>query len=125
MTMLQRSLFSALSLTLLLAGWAVSTGPITFERGSSITVEGTSNVHDWSCDAEQFMASAAGESSGSTLTSLTALRVTVVPANLDCGSGTMDKNLRKATGTSPIVYALTSATTGAVRNGTFPINVRG
>jgi polyisoprenoid-binding protein YceI len=37
----------------------------------------------------------------------------------------MNSNLRKATGTAPIVYALTSATMGAARNGTFPINVRG
>ncbi|GAB5535068.1 MAG: hypothetical protein Rubg2KO_13170 [Rubricoccaceae bacterium] len=125
MATLQRTLLSALALTLILAGWAVASGPITFERGSSITVEGTSNVHDWDCDADEFMASGAGQASGATLTSLTALRVTVVPANLDCGSGTMNKNLRKATGTSPIVYALTSATTGAVRNGTFPINVQG
>ena len=110
---------------LLLAGWALVSGPITFERGSSIAVDGTSNVHDWSCDAGQFMASAAGEASGATLTSLTALRVTVTPANMDCGNGAMDKNLRKATGTAPIVYALTSATVGGARNGTFPINVQG
>ena len=117
-------LYSALLAVFLLAGWAFL-GPITFERGSTITIEGSSNVHGWSCDVKNFSANASGQAGGSVLTSLTALRVNVPVTGIDCDNGTMNGKLRDALGSSPISYTLTSATLGSARGNQFPIQVSG
>lgn len=119
-----KGLFVTLLTVLVLAGWAFL-GPISFERGGSIEIEGTSNVHGWSCDVDQYTATAAGEASGTTLTSLSALRVNVAPARIDCDNSTMNKKLRDALGTSAISYTMTNATVGAARGNRFPIQVNG
>lgn len=116
----------ALVAVLLIAGWAVVAGPFTFERGGTITITGTSNVHGWTCAVPTYTATGAGEASGTTLTRLTALTVTVPVTGINCNNNrTMNGKLREALGTSPISYTLTSATVGAVRSGRFPISVQG
>lgn len=115
---------TASALAVLLAGWA-ALAPITFERGGKITVEGTSNVHGWTCESTNFTASAAGTASGSALTSLTALNVTVAPANLDCKNGTMNGKMREALTAAPVTYTLTNAAVGAAQGDRFPITVSG
>jgi polyisoprenoid-binding protein YceI len=112
------------ALVAVLAGW-MALGPITFERGGTLTVDGTSNVHDWTCTASSFTATAAGEATGSALTSLSALSVTVPAASLDCRNRTMNGKLRDALGATPVTFTLTRGTVGTAQRGRLPVQVAG
>lgn len=109
---------------LVVAGWAVAQ-PLSFERGSTIKIEGTSNVHGWSCDVDQFASTVTGAATATTLTSLDALTVTVPTASIDCNNGTMNGKMREALGSSPVQFTMTRGTVGNAQNGRFPIQVAG
>ena len=108
-----------------LAGWQVASERFTFASGSRIWVEGTSTVHDWSCDAEQITAVLDGTTSDGALTGLSALTVTVPVAGLECGNGTMNGKLRAALGTAPIRFTLSAARVGLPNGGRFAVEADG
>ena len=88
-----------------------------FVAGSTLTIDGTSTVHDYSCSAKTlqgFMTSEADESGK--LVKVTDTRVTVAVTNLDCGKSQMNDNLKKALkmkANPNITFTLESATLAA------------
>ena len=124
MTLRTRSFLLVTVLALGFAGWQVLPR-YTFASGSRVWVEGTSNVHDWSCDAGQTSATLDAALSGSAISGLSGLTVTVPVAGLDCDNGIMNGKLRDALGSSPIRFTLTSARVGSPNNGRFLIEADG
>ena len=106
-------------------GWHVATERYTFASGSHVWVEGTSTVHDWSCDADRLTATLDGTASGASLTAISALTVTAPVAGMDCDNGTMDGKLRAALGSSPIRFTLTNARVGTTTTGQFLVEADG
>lgn len=101
------------TLTLGVAGWAVAQS-YTFDRASSkIWIEGTSSVHDWQCNVAQFAGTVAAEPADAGLAALSGTSLTVPVQGIDCDNGTMNGKMRDALGSSPIRYALKSATPAA------------
>jgi polyisoprenoid-binding protein YceI len=118
------ALFSVLSL----AGWAASDEPLTFVRGGSITIEGTSNIHGWTCETSQFTGNANGVTATGGITGLSALTVSVPVAQIDCDNGTMNTKLREALRASAapnIRFVLGSATVSTPRSNRFNVNTSG
>lgn len=111
-----------------IAGWhAATTEPLTFARGGTITIEGTSNVHGWSCTSG-FTGSADGAATAAGLTGLSALTVTVPVAGIECNNGTMNNKLREAlqAPANPNVrFVLQNATVSTPRNGRFAVTANG
>jgi len=111
------------------AGWhAATTEPLTFARGGTITVEGTSNIHGWTCTAGSFTGSADGAAAATGITGLSALTLTVPVSALECRNGTMNTKLREAlhATTSPSIrFVLSNATVSTPRNGRFAVTANG
>jgi len=108
-----------------LGGWALAQS-YTFERSSKIWVEGTSSVHDWTCNVAQFAGTVAAEPADAGLAALTGTSLTVPVQGIDCDNGTMNGKVRDALGSSPIRFALTSATPAAPgADGWFQIRATG
>ena len=121
-----RALIAGLLLTtaLALAGWQVAE-QFTFAPGSRVWVEGTSTVHDWSCDAEQVDATLDATEADGALRAITALSVTIPVAGMDCDNGTMNEKLRDALGTAPIRFTLSSARVGSPNGDRFVVEADG
>ncbi|HEX8385845.1 MAG TPA: YceI family protein [Rubricoccaceae bacterium] len=103
----------ALTAVLSLVGWMAADVPLSFATGGTVTIEGTSNVHGWTCAAERFTGTGDGTPTASGLTALSALTVTVPVAQIDCGNRTMNGKLRDAllATTAPTVrFVLSNAT---------------
>jgi polyisoprenoid-binding protein YceI len=118
----------ALMTVLSLAGWAQSDEPLTFARGGTITIEGTSNVHGWTCTTSSFTGNADAGTAAGGLTGLAALSLSVPVAQIDCNNGTMNTKLREALRASAapnIRFVLGSATVSTPRNNRFTVNTRG
>ena len=124
-TMNARLLIASLALVLGLAGWHAASVRYTFASGSRVWVEGTSTVHDWTCEADQTTATLDATPSGGGLSAITALTVTSPVAQMDCGNRIMNGKLRDALGTSPIRFSLTRARVGTVSNGRFLVEADG
>lgn len=106
------------------AGWIAQS--YTFDSSSKIWVEGTSTVHDWKCQVGQFAGTVNAEAAEASLANLSTTTLTVPVQGIDCDNGTMNGKLRDALGSSPIRYALTSATVGApAADGWFTIRTTG
>ncbi len=106
----------ALAFVLSLAGWMSADVPLSLATGGTVTIEGSSNVHGWTCAAAQVAGTGDGTPAAAGLTALTALTVTVPVAQIECGNGTMNGKLRTAllATTAPTVrFVLTSATVSA------------
>ena len=120
---------AALAAVLSLAGWMPGHAPLTFASGGTVSIEGSSNVHRlWTCTAAQVTGAGDGVLTATTLTSLSALTVTVPVAQIDCGNGTMSGKLRTAllAPTAPTVrFVLSSATLGALRNARSTVTAQG
>lgn len=88
--------------TILLMVLSVTFGSLTVQAqnfqatadNSTVTVDGTSNVHDWDVKAEQFTAKASIESADSP--EIKALTLHLVAESLKSGKSGMDKNTYKA-----------------------------
>lgn len=121
-----RSLSTSLAVAVVLGlvGWQAAP-QYTFAPGSRVWVEGTSTVHDWSCDAEQIAGTLDATTSGGAMTGLSSLTVTVPVATLDCDNGTMNGKLRDALGSSPIRFVLSNARVGSPNNGRFLVEADG
>lgn len=66
---------------------------------SKLWIEGTSNVHDWKCEAAPFDATIEVDAAGLTAAParlVKSVAVKVPVRNLKCGHGKMDENVRKA-----------------------------
>jgi polyisoprenoid-binding protein YceI len=107
-----------------LAGWQAMER-FSFASGSRIWVEGTSTVHDWSCDADQISATLDATTGDAALTGLSALTVTIPVAGMDCDNGTMNGKLRDALGTSPIRFTLSNARVASPNGGRFVVEANG
>lgn len=103
-----------------LSGWMPIGEPVqlTLQAESKLWVEGTSSIHDWTCDAEQVegtmnvAVSNRSSDAGLPAEEVTAVEVAVPVQDLECGKGTMNKKLRKALdadGHPRVRYALSTA----------------
>lgn len=124
MSRLPRVLLPALALVA--AGW-LALDPLTFSRGSTITVEGTSNVHGWSCTSTQVAGTANAATAAAGWTGLSALTLSVPVSSLDCRNRTMNGKLRDAFGAAnPTVrFTLGNARVSTPRNGAFTVQATG
>lgn len=86
---------------------AFAVADLTFDKKTTIRIEGTSNVHGWACEAGQLAGTATADAAllkGGTLS--------IPVSGIDCDNGTMNKNLQKALGASanPLIkFRLTGA----------------
>ncbi len=120
-------LLSAVVVVLALAGWHLA-DPFTFASGSSITVEGTSNVRSWTCRTTGLTGTANATPSADAWTGLSALTVTVPVSSLDCRNRTMNNHLRNAFNTSAnpnIRFTLSNARVAAPSGGRFTVQANG
>ncbi len=86
----------ALASVLSFVGWMSSDVPLTRATGGTVTIEGSSNVHGWTCAAARFTGTGDGVPAPAALTGVSALTVTVPVAQIDCGNRTMNRKLRDA-----------------------------
>lgn len=114
----------------LLAG--LMAGPGTPARyaltdASTLQVDGTSSLHDWTCNAPGVTGWIDAETAEGAPPALTAAEITV-PAALDCKNGTMDKKTRKALGADAhptIRFVLDGATVKPGAGTAFTVQARG
>ena len=66
------------------------------KTGSTVKVEGTSNIHDWEINAEDFNGNLDVEMKDGQIVKINQLNFTVVAESLKSGKGGMDKNTYKA-----------------------------
>lgn len=118
-------LFSGLLIAAIsLVGWA-SMERFSFASSSQIWVEGTSTLHDWTCNAAPISGSLDAAANETGIASINGLTVTVPISALDCDNGTMNGKLRDALGTSSIQFTLGDARVGNVNSGVFAIVANG
>ncbi len=103
--MISKILVVALGLCAIVGAKAVvaqETARVTVTSDSKLTIDGTSNLHSWSCKAEQLNAAididraAAADLAGAPPKSLKRVEVKVPVKSIKCGHGGMDDNLYKA-----------------------------
>ncbi|MEO6878029.1 MAG: YceI family protein [Gemmatimonadaceae bacterium] len=77
---------------------AAAQGAISFAPSSKIVIQGTSNVHEWSCVTSTFdgAVTAPALPAADAGKALTTLVFTIPVKLLDCGNGGMNGNLQKA-----------------------------
>lgn len=126
--MTTRTTLLALATVLLVAaGWRLA-DPFSFARGSSITIEGTSNVHDWRCTVPNVTGTMDATPNATGWSGLSALTVTVPVNSIDCRNGTMNTNLRNAFNASAnptIRFTLSNARVAAPSGGRFTVQANG
>lgn len=110
-----------------LAGWRLA-DPFTFSSGSTITVEGTSNVRGWTCTTSGVTGTANATPTAEGWSGIGALTVTVPVNSLDCNNRTMNSHLRSAFNASAnpnIRFTLSNATVSTPRGGSFTVQANG
>jgi polyisoprenoid-binding protein YceI len=107
---------------------------LKFTGTSKVAIEGSSNLHKWTCASSDIQGSATVTESATAEVGkdLTAMTVAIPVQSLDCGHGDMNDNLRKAMHAdrhASIVFRMTSYTAtpkggayDAVVKGTLTIN---
>jgi len=104
----------------------VTEDQFTFASGSRVWVEGTSTIHDWSCEAGRLNGNIAAELGNDRLTAISGVNVTIPVASLDCDNSIMNGKLRDALAAAPnISFSLSSARVESVNNGLFAIEASG
>lgn len=98
---------------ILTAGWIQLREPVryTFQPESKLQLDGTSTVHDWTCNATQLTGFMEGEVTDDGLT-VSAGQVTVPIEALDCGHKAMNGRLQSTMNAKEhpnVEYTLTSA----------------
>ena len=120
---------TGLVLTGLLAIAAFTSAPVRFTMTpqSKLWVEGTSTVHDWTCEATTFDGQL--DALSDAVENVQGAAVRVPTKALECKNGTMNKkalDALKADKAPTISYALTSATpSGTDANGAFTLDTKG
>lgn len=118
-----------LTLVLLFGLLIAAVAPVRFTMTpqSRLWIEGTSTVHDWTCEVSTFEGQL--DALADALESVQAVQVRVPVKALDCKNGTMNKKAHRAlkADTSPeVTYRLTSATpSGTAANGQFELETAG
>jgi polyisoprenoid-binding protein YceI len=131
-----RSYIAAAALLGALAAGAAAqtTARIAVSPESKLWIEGTSNLHGWSCKAEKFEAAieldaaAVAELASATPKALKRVEVKVPVKALKCGHGGMDDNLYKALkadDTSEITYILATFDAAPGEAGEFTLKTNG
>ena len=111
-----KTILPAIALSMLslftLADAAGAQTPYHIAKGSSITITGTSTLHDWTVHANEFTGNAAFVFlPDSSLKQVANLSITVPVKNLKSTEGAMmDKNMYKTLKTEQISFALSSVT---------------
>lgn len=98
-----------------------------FTDAGTVQVDGTSSLHDWTCDAAGLTGWIDAEVAAGTLTAIPRAEITVRAA-LDCKNGTMDKKARKALDADAhpaIQFVLDGATVEPGAGAAFAVQVRG
>jgi polyisoprenoid-binding protein YceI len=115
------TLTKLLTLALIAAGSTAAAQGVTMtiRPESKLTLDGSSNVHDWSCKSNAFIATIEVDSAFATrpldemANPITKVAVTIPVKSLKCGHNVMDKNMYKALNAetyTEIQYALESYT---------------
>lgn len=103
--------------------------PVKLDTTSKVVIEGTSNLHKWTCASAQFeMAVDAPQSAPADVgKTLTALVVTIPVSSIDCGEGGMTKNLRKALHADryPTIRFRMTSYASVPRAGSYTVHARG
>lgn len=71
----------------------------TDAKTSKIEIDGTSNIHDWTINAERFQANLSVQKEDSKILNIQSLELKLVAASLKSGKSGMDKNTYKALNT--------------------------
>ncbi len=69
---------------------------------SKMTIEGTSNIHDWEVDAKEFQGNLQAEMKDGQLVEIKKLDFAVVAESMKSGKSGMDKNMYKALNTNKV-----------------------
>ena len=100
-----------------------------FTSETQLFIDGTSSLHDWTCDIESstggFTTLAANES---TLSSIESGFVSIDVDDIECGKGTMNKKLKKAltiNDAESIDFALTAASVTSEDGGALSFDLSG
>jgi polyisoprenoid-binding protein YceI len=124
-----------LFLFVLLAGFATNAmaqanqnaSRYVFASDTQIFIDGTSTIHDWTCDVTKSSGSYAVGASASP-TDIASGQFVVMVDDIDCGKGQMNKKMKNAlTGNDAksITFKLTSATATEKANQTFGLALAG
>lgn len=85
-----------LSVFVLIAARPKTTTPLTFSADSNIRIEGTSSLHDWTCEASPVGGSLMIETIDGVLTGIEQASAALPVSAIDCDNGTMNKKVRDA-----------------------------
>ncbi len=87
-----------LAIIMLSGGWSRMETPTRFMliEESKLWIEGTSTIHDWTCEIEQVEGFLDLEASATAVTEPSRVEVSVPVRSIECNNGTMNKKTRKA-----------------------------
>lgn len=102
---------------------------LVLEQESTLWIEGTSSIHDWTCTVQHVAGSLEVNDASSETLSVMGVEVTVPVEEIACKNKTMDKKTRAAlkAGAHPVIhYALNTAEmTSEVAEGRFELQATG
>jgi len=101
-----------------------ATAQLSVKSGSTMRIDGTSNVRGWNCTVENYNGSFTVQESANTLTGISAITVTVPISAIECGNGTMNTKLRETLKQDEhpnIRFTLTNATVNAGQGEAFTV----
>ena len=100
-----------------------------FAPDSTLFIDGTSTIHDWTCDINKSSgAFVAGFQAASATLKFESGSFTVEIEDIDCGKGSMNKKMRNALGgnkATNMTFKLASATTTSTADRTFSALLKG
>jgi len=100
-----------------------------FTADTQVFIDGTSSLHDWTCDVKKTTGSfAATLTEDGSAFSVESGDVAINVEDIECGKGTMNKKLKAAltiNDATNISYALESVTTTALGDGAFEMALNG
>ena len=105
----QKSVFGTLLVFLFISQFSFAQTFTVDDSASKLIVEGTSNIHDWEVEAEEFQGELKAEFEDGQLVKIDELNFAVVAESLKSGKGGMDKKTYEALKTDDhqrIVYRL-------------------
>lgn len=120
-----RTLLTLLAFVALAATWPAQPPTYTLAPDSRLWIEGTSTLHDWTCEAERL----AGQIRFDDATQRALATTVTVPVDqLECKNGTMNRKMRdalQADAHPSVRFVLLEATSTADEDGTFTLAATG